>query len=315
MAKDCQHMTGFVTPSGSYEWRVMPFGLKNASATFQRLTDRLLKDHQGYTCGYIDDIESSWQQHLIHIDKVLATIAEANLTVNLKKCKFASPEVKYLGHVIGSGCCEPDRSHIEVIASLKRPTSKKELRRFLGICNYYRMYIQNYSELVRHLTNLTKNSVPNELPWNEDAQRSFDSIKHKLVTAPVLMIPDINKPFLVQVDASQYAVGSCISQRDDVGLEHPVAYGSQKLTDSQVKWATIEKEAYAVIWALKRFDTLLYGANIEIISDHNPLSYLVDNVSKSAKLTRWALALQRYKCTVKHKSGVSHGNADMLSRS
>ena len=120
------------------------------------------------------------------------------------------------------------------------PTTKKELHRFLGSCNYYCSYIDNYSELVRPLISSTKNSVPSVIPWSEEAQLSFESVKQRLCSAPVLMIPDVKKPFIVQVDASNFAVGSCISQLDDSGRKHPVAYGSQKLSDSQVKWATIE---------------------------------------------------------------------------
>ena len=118
----------------------------------------------------------------------------------------------------------------------------------------------------------------------------------------------------MQLDASGYAVGACVSQVDELGEEHPIAYASQKLTDSQSKWSTIEKEAFAVVWALKRFDSLLFGTNIDIVSDHNPLAYLAESCSKSAKLTRWALALQRYRCTLRHRAGSKHSNADMLSR-
>jgi hypothetical protein len=167
---------------------------------------------------------------------------------------------------------------------------------------------------VRHLTDLTKKGVPVNIPWDENAERSFQLLKEKLCAFPVLIVPNVEKPFLVQVDASDFAVGVCISQYDELGNEHPVAYGSQKLTDSQVRWSTIEKEAYAVVWALQRFDTLLFGADIEIYSDHNPLAYLTNNVSKSAKLTRWSLALQRYRCKLKHRSGKANANADMLSR-
>jgi hypothetical protein len=182
------------------------------------------------------------------------------------------------------------------------------------MCNYYRNFIEGYSSLARPLTDLTKKSVPTVIPWNEEALASFEVLKQKLCSAPVMTIAEVSKKFILHVDASGYAVGACLSQIDDTGEEHPIAYASQKLNSSQCKWSTIEKEAYAVIWALKRFDSLLFRAKIEIVSDHNPLAYIVESSSKSARLTRWSLALQRYYCSLSHRAGSKHANADMLSR-
>ena len=138
------------------------------------------------------------------------------------------------------------------------------------------MYIKNYSEVVKPLTDLTKKTVPCVLLWEETHQKVFEELKQKLCSAPVLRAPDFSKGYILQVDASGYAVGACVSQVDELG-EHPIAYASQKLTDSQTKWSTIEKEAFAVVWALKRFDSLLFGTDIDIVSDHNPLAYLAES--------------------------------------
>ena len=317
MEASSQDKTAFITHRGCFRWKVMPFGLKNASSTFQRLTNMLLEEHKGYACGYIDDIavySSTWEEHVCHLRQVLQSIENANLTVNLKKCHFALSKVKYLGHIVGSGCHEPDRGQVQAILDLNPPRTKKELQQFLGMSNYYRMYIKGYSELVKPLTDLTRKSVPCDLPWEDTHQSVFEMLKMKLCSAPVLMVPDYSKPFVLHVDASSYAIGACVSQENSLGEEHPVAYASQKLSETQSKWSTIEKEAYAVVWALKRFDSMLFGARIDVVSDHNPLAYIAECCSKSAKLTRWALALQRYRCTLRHRAGHKHKNADMLSR-
>ncbi|GFS68635.1 retrovirus-related Pol polyprotein from transposon opus [Trichonephila clavipes] len=164
------------------------------------------------------------------------------------------------------------------------------------------------------LTELTKNRVPNIIPWNEVAEQAFTKLKAQLVKAPSLYTPDLSKPYQLYTDVSATAIGACLSQNDEKGKENPIAFFSKKLTETQTRWATIEREAYAVIEALKRFDSWIFGAEIEVISDHNPLTYLTLTTPQSAKLTRWALALQRYNIAISYRKGVKHGNADALSR-
>ncbi|GFV64283.1 retrovirus-related Pol polyprotein from transposon opus [Trichonephila clavipes] len=164
------------------------------------------------------------------------------------------------------------------------------------------------------LTELTKNRVPNIIPWNEAAEQAFTKLKAQLVKAPSLYTPNLSKPYQLYTDALATAIGACLSQYDEKGKENPIAFFSKKLTETQTRWATIEREAYAVIEALKRFDSWIFGAEIEVISDHNPLTYLTLTTPQSAKLTRWALALQRYNIAISYRKGVKHGNADALSR-
>ncbi|GFW28786.1 retrovirus-related Pol polyprotein from transposon opus [Trichonephila clavipes] len=151
-------------------------------------------------------------------------------------------------------------------------------------------------------------------PLNEVAEQAFTKLKAQLVKAPSLYTPDLSKPYQLYTDASATAIGACLSQNDEKGKENPIAFFSKKLTETQTRWATIEREAYAVIEALKRFDSWIFGAEIEVISDHNPLTYLTLTTPQSAKLTRWALALQRYNIAISYRKGVKHGNADALSR-
>ncbi|GFW11785.1 retrovirus-related Pol polyprotein from transposon 17.6 [Trichonephila clavipes] len=261
MAEEAKPYTAFVTHHGHYQFCVMPFGMKNAGSTFQKVMDQVLVKHRAYCRSYIDDVavfSKTWEQHMKHLCVVFQTIQKVGFTINLKKCNFA--------------------------------------RRLLP------------------LTELTRNRVPNIIPWNEVAEQAFTKLKAQLVKAPSLYTPDLSKPYQLYTDASATAIGACLSQNDEKGKENPIAFFSKKLTETQTRWATIEREAYAVIEALKRFDSWIFGAEIEVISDHNPLTYLTLTTPQSAKLTRWALALQRYNIAISYRKGVKHGNADALSR-
>ncbi|GFU57547.1 retrovirus-related Pol polyprotein from transposon 17.6 [Trichonephila clavipes] len=281
MAEEAKPYTAFVTYHGHYQFCVMPFGMKNAGSTFQKVMDQVLVKHRAYCRSYIDDVavfSKTWEQHMKHLCVVFQTIQRVGFTIKLKKCNFAKRRVKFLGHVVGSGQHSPDPGKVESIKNISVPTTKKEIRSFLV------------------------------------AEQAFTKLTAQLVKAPSLYTPNLSKPYQLYTDASATAIGACLSQIDEKGKENPIAFFSKKLTETQTRWATIEREAYAVIEALKRFDSWIVGAKIEVISDHNPLTYLTLTTPQSAKLTRWALALQRYNIAISYRKGVKHGNADALPR-
>jgi hypothetical protein len=232
----------------------------------------------------------------------------------LSKCRFAHDSVNFVGHVIGSGNKSADNVKIDAIMSMSPPNTKKKWQSFIGMVNYYREYIPNMSELLVPLTELTRKNSPSNTVNDVRVLRAFDDLKRALCSTTVLRTAKYDRDFLIQCDASNYAVGACLAQVDDEGHEHPICFASSKLSDTQQKWSTIEKEGYAIIFALKKFDHVVYGNNIVIYSDHNPLHFLSESVPKSSKLTRWSLALQRYNIKIVHRPGVDNGNADALSR-
>ncbi|GFU27806.1 retrovirus-related Pol polyprotein from transposon opus [Trichonephila clavipes] len=291
MAEEAKPYTAFVTHHGHYQFCVMPFGMKNAGSTFQKVMDQVPVKHRAYCRSYIDDVAVFLQN--------MGTAHETSV------CSISNDS---------KGQHSPDPGKVESIKNISVPTTKKEIRSFLGLTSYYREYIPNFASLVLPLTELTRNRVPNIIPWNEVAEQAFTKLKAQLVKAPSLYTPDLSKPYQLYTDASATAIGACLSQNDEKGKENPIAFFSKKLTETQTRWATIEREAYAVIEALKRFDSWIFGAEIEVISDHNPLTYLTLTTPQSAKLTRWALALQRYNIAISYRKGVKHGNADALSR-
>lgn len=317
MEEKSQKFTAFVTHEGQYAWKVMPFGLKNSAATFQRMVNKLLSQHQVYATAYLDDIaifSSTWEEHLKHLDIILKVLEKAGLKASPEKCQIAQSHIHYLGHIVGSGTHAPDPEKIAAIKNLVPPRTKKELRSLFGLCGYYREYVRGYAEVTSPLTLLTKKAVPNKIPWPEEAQAAFETLKRSLCEAVALNTPEPSQPYWLFTDASATAAGACLAQMSAEGEEKPVAFASHRFSPTQMRWSTIEREAFAIIWALKKFDYWLFGAIVNVVSDHNPLSYLTTSTPHGAKLTRWALALQRYHVSVQHRKGVCNGNADALSR-
>ncbi|XP_077535201.1 uncharacterized protein LOC144147046 [Haemaphysalis longicornis] len=203
---------------------------------------------------------------------------------------------------------------LAAIRGLVQPKTKKELRSLLGLCGYYREYVNNYAEVAEPLTSLTKRGVPNPIPWSSKAERAFEQLKESLCSAAALNTPDPNQPYWLFTDASEVGAGACLAQMGKEGREKPIAFASHRFTPTQTRWSTIEREAFAIIWALKKFDYWVFGAEVNVVSDHNPLSYLTTCTPHGAKLSRWALALQRYNVVVSHRKGANNANADALSR-
>lgn len=314
--ESCQHLTAFVTHRGQYQWRVMPFGLKGAAATFQRVMDEVLSPFRSFAMAYIDDIaifSSTWEDHIKHLSVVLKTLKRNGFSLNLDKCHFAQPHIKYLGHIVGSGQHSPDPERVEAISRLERPINKKQLRSFLGICGYYRDYIPDFAGITTPLTDLAMRRRPNVVAWTQDSNDAFLNIKSKLRAVPLLFAPEIGKPYVLFTDPSEHSVGACLAQITDEGKEHPIAFASKKLRGAELRWATIEKEAFAVVWSLKKFTYWIYGNKVKIVTDHNPLKYLALNSMHSAKLLRWALSLQHFDVEVVHREGRQHINGDALS--
>lgn len=319
--KEHQWLTGFTTGEQVYIWTRAPFGLRNSGASFVRMLQRVLIPVRDCAGSYVDDLavfSNEWDDHLKHLDRTLRCISDCGLTLTLAKSDFAQPEVKFCGQIVGSGHRRVDPDKLSAIMQLKRPETKTQVRQVLGLFGWFREFIPNYAQVAYPLTELTSKRVPLRVPWGEVEQRSFDQLKELLCekAKQSLEIIDWNKPFVIRTDASEHAVAGILLQPSDTGDEHPIAFYSKKLNSTQKAWATIEKEAYAVLEALRRFRSWVFGAKIVVYSDHNPLAYLTESAPKSAKLMRWALALQNYDISFHYKAGKSSAMAapDCLSR-
>ena len=312
------YKTAFVTHRGLYEWLTLPFGAATASQTFQRVMDETLRPHSDYACAYIDDtacFSLGWDAHLIHLDNVFCAFEKINMSLKFSKCRFALPEVKFIGHIVGSGTRSPVLDKVVAIKALPEPHNKKLLRSFLGTMNFYRSYIPQYSKIALPLTDLTKKSQPNKVLFNDEQRQAFLTLKDRLCNFTKLYSVDLSKPFHLFSDASDMAVGVALTQvKDEDGSHLPVAFASAKFTSTQSRWPTIEKEAYAILYGLRRFEHLLYSKEVVVHTDHNPLAYLTSAIAQSPKLIRWSISLSKFNIKIVHIQGSANTVADYLSR-
>ncbi|GFO24331.1 reverse transcriptase [Plakobranchus ocellatus] len=256
MHEDSKAYTAFQTTQGLMEFNYMPFGLSKAACTFQRaMLDTLGK--LPFVVSYFDGVlisSKSWKEHLEHIEKTLSALREAGFTVKPSKTIVGCEHINFLGHIIGKGQLKPDENKTEKIRNLRVPTTKKEVRSVLGLLNYYRRFVHNFSAIAQPLTELSKKSSPNKIVWTPECQESWDAIKKCLTSEPILKVPDPSKPFVVQTDASNKAIAATLLQQHE-GTLHPCFYASRILKDRERNYAIIELEMLAIILPLINFQS------------------------------------------------------------
>ncbi|XP_059570175.1 uncharacterized protein LOC132243804 [Alligator mississippiensis] len=308
--------SAFTTPTGLYEFTVLPFGLRNSPASFQRLINNLLQGCEQFAMAYIDDIaifSPDFESHLTHLTTVLGKIKQAGLTVKAKKCQWALSEVVYLGHRVGGGHIAPLWDKIEAIKDWPPPQTKKQVRAFLGLAGYYRRLVPGFGATAAPLHELTKKGSPDPVVWKQGCQEAFDTLKAALVKQPILKAPLQDKPFYVATDASDVGLGAVLLQEHQE-TRHPVVYLSRKLIPRERNLSSIEKECLAIVWALNKLKPYLWGQQFTVLSDHAPLQWLQTMHNTNAKLQRWSWQLQEFNFTVQHIKGSQNVIADALSR-
>ena len=306
--------TGFTSPFGNFEWVRMPFGLENASSTFQRLMDNVLANCTN-ACAYIDDVfvfSNTWQEHLTHLDDTLSKLERAGLKLKISKCAFDCQSIKCLGHIIDEQGLHPDPDKISSISSIPAPIDVSGVRSFLGMTNYFRQFIKDYATICLPLIELTKKR--SRFLWTPECQDAFDQLKRCLTEDPCLIMPDYSKPFILHTDWSKGAIGAVLSQISDDDLEHPVAYACRVLTSPERNYAPTEGECLALVWAVKKFRPYLHGKRFTVFTDHSALQRLNRARFTNSKLERWALCLQEHSFQILYKKGVENTVADCLSR-
>jgi hypothetical protein len=311
-----KEISAFVTPDGLYQYKVMPFGMKNSPATFQRLINNVTAGLHGCE-AYIDDViihSETWEDHMKFTKDFFDRLSDAKLTVNLSKSAFGCAHVVYLGHIVGQGQVKPVNAKIQAISDFPIPKNKRELMRFLGMAGYYRKFCPNFSSVTEPLTHLLSKKV--KFTWSATCQTAFNKLKVLLETAPVLSAPDFSRQFKVAVDASDVAAGAVLLQEDEDGVDHPISYFSRKFTASQRNYSTIEKECLGMILALQHFEVYVNSSTLPVIvfSDHNPLVFLHKLKNNNQRLMRWSLLLQGYNLEIRHIRGKDNLIADCLSR-
>ena len=316
MEPDSKKYTAFTVPGmGLFQWKVMPFGLHSAPATFQRALDSVIgADMEPHAFAYLDDIiviGRSLEEHMKNLKEVFRRLKAANLKINIEKCDFFKKELKYLGHIVSEEGILTDPEKISAIQELKAPTNVRELRRCLGMASWYRRFVPDFAKIVEPLTSLLKKGK--HFRWLDIQEIAFQELKKRLTEAPVLTCPDFNSRFFLQTDASDYGLGALLTQEID-GVEKVIAYASRHLNQAEKNYSATEKECLAIIWAIRKMKQYVEGYEFTVVTDHLALKWMNSIENPSGRIARWALELQQYKFDVKYRRGKLNVVADALSR-
>lgn len=310
-----QEKTAFVTPFGMFQFRRMPFGLRNAPPTFQRLMDSFKNGlPQIHILAYLDDLivtSDSFVKHINDLTQVFLRLARFNLRAHRSKCHFGCQQVRYLGHILTPDGIMVDPEKTSAILQRTAPTNLKQLTSFLQTCSWYRRFIPGFSSIIDPLSKLTRKNIP--WAWSDEQNTNFNQLKNLLTTAPVLAQANGQLPFIIKTDASAFALGAVLVQGTGAD-EHPIEYASRLLIPAERNYSTIEREALAVVWALEKFRGYIEGQEINIITDHQPLKWLMTLKSPSGRLARWALKIQHHNLIIDYSPGKTNVIADGLSR-
>lgn len=310
--------TAFAVPGrGLFHFKVMPFGLVNASQSQQRLMDLLFHALEGKVWAYQDDIvvcSKTFEEHLEILKRVSNILKEAGLTVNIDKCKFARSSMRFLGYIIDQDGLRTDPDKISAIMNFNRPKNLTELKRFIGIASWYRRFVKKFSLIAAPLHNLTKGKRSKKFVWTNEADSAFIKLKTLLTSAPVMACPDFSKPFLIQCDASNKGIGAVLCQKLNEA-EQPIAYLSRKLNDREQRYSTSERELLSIVYAIEKFRPYIEGSHFTVVTDHSALKMLHKMKDPHGRLARWAMKLQQFSFDILHRPGKTNIVPDALSRS
>jgi len=318
LTPESQPLTAFQTDIGTFSYLRMPMGLCLSAATCQRLMDIVLRGAPKYSGTLIDDttvFSKTFEDHLIHLRDVLDRLRYAGLTVNTRKCQVATKKLHIFGFVTDNGQIYADQSKVQAILDWPLPGTKKRLRSFLGLTNYFHSFINRYAEIAFLLTEKLAKSIPDKLVWTEKERKAFHALRTALTSKPVLRAAHPDKPMIVYADASKLSVSCIVMQSGDAETEprYVMAYGSRKLLPRERNYAIVELELLSIVHALQKFHHLLYGRKIQVFTDHRPLSWLASLSKHNPRHARWSLFLQEYDISTHYISGREQ-LADCLTR-
>ena len=315
LARGDREKTAFSIGTGLWQFTVMPFGLCNAPATFERLMETVLRGLSWETClVYLDDVivlGKSMKDHLKNLEQVFQRLREANLKLNPKKCSLFRRKVRFLGHVVSSEGVSVDPEKVAAIREWPVPKDKHDVRSFLGLCTYYRRYVLGFANIAKPLTRLTEDKKI--FVWDSDCTQAFEELKSALSSAPILSYPRPNEEFILDTDASNFGIGGVLSQIQD-GHERVIGYFSKVLSKPERNYCVTRKELLAVVKSVEHFHKYLYGRRFLLRTDHAALMWLLRFKSPEGQVARWIERLQEYDFTSEHRAGTKHRNADALSR-
>ncbi|UYV82799.1 K02A2.6-like, partial [Cordylochernes scorpioides] len=306
LSEESSSLTTFLTPFSRYRFKRLPFGISSAPEVFQRKMKNLLESQSGVNC-HMDDIGiwgATQEEHDERLRCVLRKLQDSGLTLNKEKCIFSVKEIKFLGHLITERGVLPDPNKVQAIREFPSPSSISEVRRFLGMVNFTGKFIQDLSTILYRLNQLLVKR--NDWRWDSAQEEAFEKVKKLLSTSPILTFFDPNLPTTVSADASSYGLGAVLLQKSENGNQNLVAYASRTMSETEKRWAQIEKESLAIVWACERFQDYLKGNTFSIETDHKPLIpiFSTKNLDEmTPHIQRLRLRMMRYSYSIHHTPG------------
>ena len=315
IAKADREKTAFVTRYGSYEFLVLPMGLRNSPGTFMDLMNTVFnKQLDKFVLVFLDDIvifSNSLEEHKQHLEEVLTILKEQKLYAKISKCNLVRQEIEFLGYLVGNEGLRADPRKIQTVTDWPVPQDITDIRSFLGCAGFYRKFIKDFATIALPLTNLTGKYV--KFKWGDEEQEAFDILKQKMDSAEVLQLPDAKKPFTIHTDASAYATGAVLQQDSEEGLR-PIAYLSEKMIAAERNYPVHEQEMLAIVKACKHWRHLLWGQRTIIFSDHDSLRHFFGQRQFSKRQVRWLEQLAEFDIHLNYVKGEDNPVADALSR-
>jgi hypothetical protein len=313
--ENSRQYTAFLFETTVYQYKRVPYGFRNSLSAFIRAMKLTLgAEMDAYVVFYVDDIliySKSFEEHVTHLDTVLNKLTKAGFTLNIKKCQFCRKEIKFLGHIINKSGVSTDPERVEAIRNYPVPQNRKQLRQFLGICNFHSRFIVGYVNYAASLYPLLKQDSNWE--WNSEKQEAFQTLRKCFAKSIQLVYPNEEKPYAIYTDASKLGVSAILTQ-EDKGKMSIVSTASRVLTETERKYTTSEQELLAVVYALQKFRIFVIGHSVIIYSDNKALTFLKKCNLNSGRITRWVMQLQEYDLTINHIKGTENFFADTLSR-
>lgn len=320
LSPESREKTAFAIPGrGLYHFKVLPFGLSNAAQCQQRLMDAVFgPELEPNVFVYLDDIiivSKTFEEHLRLLKEVAKRLRDANLTVNLDKCEFFRPSLKYLGFVVDKNGLRTNPEKVNAMINFPMPRTTTEIKRFTGMCGWYRRFIPRFSTLMAPINELLKGRKKGQkISWTPEADRAFEDVKQALVSAPVLASPNFSLPFVLQCDASDTGLGSVLTQQQE-GEEKVIAFASRSLSKSERNYSVTERECLAVVFACDKFRPFIEGTKFTVITDHASLKWLNKMKDPTGRLARWSVKLNQFDFEIIHRKGKFNVVPDALSRS
>ena len=319
LTRESRAKSAFIVPMGKWQFKHTPFGLSQAPAYFQLLINKVLMGCSSFAMGYLDDIiifSKTEEEHLQHLEEIFVRLCKFGLKMKREKCSFFKKHIQYLGHLVSEKGFEPLLEKLESIRKMPAPRTAKEVKQFLGLIGYYRKFVPRFADISRPLTKLTHHNVVFE--WTDQCSKAFNHLRELLMEYPILRYPDPTQGYILYTDASGIGWLGVLTQEhvDEKGRakNHPICYISGQFRGSQLNWAALTKEAYAIYMSVQRLSFYVTDTEVTIRSDHLPLKKFLNKQTMNSKVNNWAVELEQFRLHLEWIPGSRNLIADSLSR-